>query len=74
MSEIEHLAALTEGEPDAVVPGRIEFTAYKDGQMVPACGDDHVMWTIAIDKDHTAHLYMHKDDYEALQRAQVAGS
>jgi hypothetical protein len=68
-NQLSNLLALVPAEDARKAPGKIEFCAYRDGRMIPACGDDHMLWTIAIGKDHTATIIMHKDDYAALTRA-----
>ncbi|MEN3145696.1 hypothetical protein ABCW43_00115 [Neorhizobium sp. IRAMC:178] len=49
-------------------PDKIEFASYRDGALIPASGADHMIWTIAIGKDHSASVIMHKDDYAELMK------
>ena len=66
-AKISALHLLTRADASSKAPGKIEFAAYEGMKMKPACGDDHLIWTLAIGKNHTATVIMHKDDYAALQ-------
>lgn len=66
MDDMEALRLLTPADEAMAAPGKIEFAAYPGGQLSKPDGRDHLMWTVGIGKDHTATIYMHRDDYAAL--------
>lgn len=66
--EVKALASLTPEASAQPAPGKIEFASYnQNGDMRAADGTDHMIWTIGIGKDHTATVYMHKDDFKAMR-------
>lgn len=73
MTDLQKLLALAPAADATEAPGRIEFGAYVNGKLIPACGKDHMMWTLPIGADHTATIYMHKDDHAALLDLADAG-
>ena len=58
---------LTSIEEPQQAPGKIEFAAYEGTRLLVADGRDHLVWTIAIGKDETATVYMHKDAWDKLR-------
>lgn len=64
--ELEALAALTSGDPEPC-PSITTFAAYPNGNLSVPDGSDHRAWTIAIGKDETATIIMHKAALQALQ-------
>lgn len=58
---------LTSIEEPQQAPGKIEFAAWPKGRLSVQDGSDHLIWTIAIGKDHTATVLMHKDAWDALK-------
>lgn len=58
---------LTSIEEPQQAPGKIEFASYEGLTLRRADGRDHFIWTIAIGKDHTATVLMHKDAWNELK-------
>jgi len=67
---LQHLMSLI---PEAEAQRVFDWIVFDtDGNMLTGDGSDHMMWLIGIGKDHTATIFMHKDDYAALKEIVAA--
>lgn len=60
-------------EQDEIVPSKIRFFAEDTNGKTIESGEDHVMWTIGVDDDHTMTIYMSKDDWKAYSSNMESG-